>query len=228
MINPISPLFVGSIATLLAVLLACTPEPELLPAPRQFAFTEKTVELRHTVQFEPGRSSLSRTEHRRLEHFLSTADPMTEGMLGLALAPKETAKAEALADALKGAGRDRIQLFDAIPKRDQAVVVIRHRIIVSTHCSAGDAWEHALLPPGDTLPLGCSGDLNLQAMIEEPRDLVRGRDLGPAPAKPAIDLARRHLSRHGVDPAAPIEEALPSSETTPRLTPTRGLAPLAD
>lgn len=228
MINPISTLLVGSAASLLAVLFACTPEPELLPAPRPSAFTEKTVELRHTVQFEPGRSSLSRTERQRLEHFLSTADPKTEGVLALTLAPKETAKAEALVDALEDAGRDRIQLFDAMPARDQAIVAIRHRIIVSTHCSDGDAWEHALLSPGETLPLGCSGDLNLQAMIEEPRDLVQGRDLGPAPARPVIDLARRYLSRHALDPAAPTEEAPPGSGATPPFAPTRGPVPLAD
>lgn len=41
-----------------------------------------------------------------------------------------------------------------------------------------------------SLPSGCANDLNLQRMVVQPSDLIRGRDMGPARAKPMADAAR--------------------------------------
>jgi len=46
-----------------------------------------------------------------------------------------------------------------------------------------------------TLPPGCANDLNLQLMVVEPQDLVRGREMGPAMAAPVADAANELL--HG-------------------------------
>lgn len=44
-----------------------------------------------------------------------------------------------------------------------------------------------------TLPPGCANDLNLQLMVADPQDLVRGREMGPARAAPVASAARDRL-----------------------------------
>lgn len=44
------------------------------------------------------------------------------------------------------------------------------------------------------LPPGCANDFNLQQMVVEPQDLVRGREMGPALAAPVADAANEYLN----------------------------------
>jgi|SRR5262245_2216939 len=55
-------------------------------------------------------------------------------------------------------------------------------------CITPDVAEQPLY-----LPPGCANNLNLQLMVERPRDLVRGRQPGPAEAAPAVRAAERYL-----------------------------------
>lgn len=48
---------------------------------------------------------------------------------------------------------------------------------------------------GPHLPPGCPNAYNLQQMVESQRDLVEGREMGPAPAAPTARAARRYI--HG-------------------------------
>ncbi|MFC3282192.1 hypothetical protein [Litchfieldella rifensis] len=52
--------------------------------------------------------------------------------------------------------------------------------------------------PGETgivtLPPGCANDLNLQFMVERPRDLLHGREMGPARAGPVANAAQERLA----------------------------------
>lgn len=41
-----------------------------------------------------------------------------------------------------------------------------------------------------SLPAGCANDLNLQRMIVEPSELIRGREMAPARARPVAEAAR--------------------------------------
>ncbi|MFQ3786220.1 hypothetical protein [Halomonas sp. A29] len=43
------------------------------------------------------------------------------------------------------------------------------------------------------LPPGCANDLNLQAMVERPGDLLHGREMGPARGGPVAAAARERL-----------------------------------
>ncbi|MCE8033371.1 MAG: CpaD family pilus assembly protein [Halomonas sp.] len=43
------------------------------------------------------------------------------------------------------------------------------------------------------LPPGCANDLNLQAMVERPGDLLHGREMGPARGAPVAAAARERL-----------------------------------
>lgn len=55
-------------------------------------------------------------------------------------------------------------------------------------CITPDVTEQPLY-----LPPGCANNLNLQLMVERPRDLVQGRQPGPAAAAPAARAAERYL-----------------------------------
>ena len=55
-------------------------------------------------------------------------------------------------------------------------------------CITPDVTEQPLY-----LPPGCANALNLQLMVERPRDLVQGRQPGAAEAAPAVRAARRYL-----------------------------------
>lgn len=44
------------------------------------------------------------------------------------------------------------------------------------------------------LPPGCANDFNLQQMVVEPQDLVRGREMGPAMGAPVADAANEYLN----------------------------------
>ena len=55
-------------------------------------------------------------------------------------------------------------------------------------CVTPDVTEQPLY-----LPPGCANNLNLQIMVERPRDLVQGRQPGPAAAAPTVRAAERYL-----------------------------------
>lgn len=63
------------------------------------------------------------------------------------------------------------------------------------------AQTHMTFVPslGPHLPPGCANVYNLQQMAVRERDLVVGRQLGPAPAAPSVRAARRYLD--GEEPA---------------------------
>lgn len=46
---------------------------------------------------------------------------------------------------------------------------------------------------GPHLPPGCANAYNLQRMVESRKDLIEGRQMGPAPAAPTVRAARRYL-----------------------------------
>lgn len=61
-------------------------------------------------------------------------------------------------------------------------------VLVPDACVTPDVAEQPLY-----LPPGCANNLNLQIMVEQPKDLGRGRQPGPATAAPAVRAAQRYL-----------------------------------
>jgi hypothetical protein len=69
-----------------------------------------------------------------------------------------------------------------------------HRIVsyqlVPEACLRPDPTDIQL---GPRLPPGCANNANLLAMVERKGDVVRGRELGPAPASPTARAAQRYI-----------------------------------
>jgi hypothetical protein len=61
-------------------------------------------------------------------------------------------------------------------------------VLVPDACITPDVAEQPLY-----LPPGCANNLNLQIMVERPRELLRGREPGPAAAAPSVRAAQRYL-----------------------------------
>jgi hypothetical protein len=61
-------------------------------------------------------------------------------------------------------------------------------VVAPDACITPDVTEQPLY-----LPPGCANNLNLQMMVERPKDLVQGRQPGPAAAAPTVRAAQRYL-----------------------------------
>ena len=61
-------------------------------------------------------------------------------------------------------------------------------VLVPDACITPDVAEQPLY-----LPPGCANNLNLQIMVEHPKDLMHGRRPGPAAAAPSVRAAQRYL-----------------------------------
>ncbi|KAA0018269.1 hypothetical protein F0A16_11165 [Salinicola corii] len=83
------------------------------------------------------------------------------------------------------------QVAMAAPEGDQAATDGRMATLPNLCQSSPDDEGMVTLPPG------CANDLNLQLMVANPQDLVRGREMGPPMAGPVADAARERLDDRG-------------------------------
>lgn len=84
------------------------------------------------------------------------------------------------------------------------------------------SWATEITDPFDNQPIpqfGCSNARNLAIMVDQPQDLIKGRDLGPASAVTTIGAIRRYnnnQTRGLVDPdSAPDASVAVTTATTP-------------
>jgi len=89
----------------------------------------------------------------------------------------------------------RVTMVDELPPEPGAVRKAKARrsaeattVVVPDACITPDVTEQPLY-----LPPGCANNLNLQMMVEHPKDLGQGRQPGPAAAAPTVRAAQRYL-----------------------------------
>jgi hypothetical protein len=128
-----------------------------------------------------------------------------------------TDESEVLAHPGKGYDKGVIPPRPAARKVRQAQTVL-----VPDACITPDTAEQPVY-----LPSGCANNLNLQIMVERPKELVQGRRPGPATAAPTVRAAERYLYE-GTDserraarfqtraepPPAPSSPSLPQGSRT--------------
>jgi len=175
------------LALVCGALAACDSPAEWSPAeaPRQMRVDFQR--LTHTAGFGPSATQLAQNEQESLGAFLhaaqvSTDDPIyLEGAAGDRLG---AARIGTLARDLTRQGYSVATLPaapDGVPKNALLVVVERY-VVTPPECpnwtkSPSDNHENAT-----SSNFGCSDTTNLGLMVADPRDLVIGRDLGPASA----------------------------------------------
>lgn len=178
-------------------LVACSP---VIPeTQRSNQFVVEPVMMTHEVYFPPGETRLSAEEKARLSRFLDSLDQDRAGTLFLdgagALASDRHDAVERYIQTTgrRQAARNQRQ---ASLRSDVVLLSLRRNVILPSACLDADGW-----PVADLLPANCANELNLLEMVENRRDLLQGRHLGPAPAAPAGDLARQHINRFSARPA---------------------------
>jgi pilus assembly protein CpaD len=146
--------------------------------------------LTHTAGFGPSATQLAPTEQESLTAFLQSAQVTTDDPVYLEGASSDrlsSPRISALARDLTRQGYSVATLPaapDAVPKNALLVVVERY-VVTPPDCpnwtkSSSDDHENA-----QSSNFGCADATNLGLMVADPRDLVIGRQLGPAGAAQA-------------------------------------------
>ena len=185
------------------------PDPNLgwLPAGSPKGLEVDRAEYRHAVYFDTDEAELTALEQDRLLTFLRSVAPTTtddiriEGhaderasdLYNLELASR---RIETVSGFLRDRGLERVELHasafgEAVPaaagsdpdawRRNRRVELVLERYLVTL--PACPDWSRRSGMDFSNQPhsnFGCATETNLGLMVAEPRDLVRGRKLGPA------------------------------------------------
>ena len=215
----------------LALLAACsTTEPLPYPEYRPPTSGVETSEIVHVARFATDRAELDREERDALEAFVATL-PKGGQLRTLVLGFTDsrasdrynvdlsTRRANHVAAALRRSGVDDVVMtlrglgeeYPVDPRENEAGWALNRRVevrvqtVVVTPSRCGD-WSFPLAnDPGNGHfgELGCSTRANLERMVADPRDLVRGRDIGPADGVREAGAIQRYRDDRVKAPEAP-------------------------
>lgn len=173
-----------------------------LPVAGPAEFVEGDVRVDHQLRFAPGSDTLAAADRQRLVRFLAGIDPGADGAIEISIGPGGSGQAERLTHLqaiLTAEGRGSSGRVHAHPHPDVAVLSVEQDVVLPTRCAGAGLWDSDIADGTEGLPIGCTTSMNLEAMIDDREDLVRGRPLGPAAAAPAAEIARRYLSSRSAD-----------------------------
>ena len=198
-------------------------------APRQLRVDFQR--LTHTAGFDASATQLAQNEQESLGAFLHAAQVTTDDPIYLEGAAGDRlsgARISALARDLTRQGYSVATLPaapDAVPRNTLLLVVERY-VVTPPNCpnwtkSSSDDHENA-----QSSNFGCSDVTNLGLMVADPRDLVIGRDLGPANAVQA-GLAIQRYRAGQTSPISPTTAGATYNYTFNQSTgaPTGGTTP---
>lgn len=165
------------------------------------------ADYRHSVYFETDQAWISAVEQDRLTAFLNSVRPTARDTIRLEGHADERAsdlynvelaarRAESVSNFLRAQGLEGVTVTtsafgEAVPaapgtgaeawRQNRRVEVVLERYLVTLPAcpdwSRQSGTDFANLPHSN---FGCATQTNLGLMVAEPRDLVRGRELGPA------------------------------------------------
>ncbi len=170
----------------LFALIACTHEPVSDPQPRVEQVTQRL-----TVTLDAPSGDLGETERERIGGFLARGRAGQGGPISITLVPRTPLgliRLDDLAADLPVAGRadDILLVREIIPGAGDVTVVSSRSTPVTPGCPD---WSEPNMINNQSRPssnFGCATAANLMRMVDDPRDLERGRSLAPQPAPSAI------------------------------------------
>lgn len=186
--------------TLLAAVLALaacqSPAPDPVPPNPVSSLHIDRVRVQYAASFAPRSAELPYGEAMRLETFLDQAGLRPDDRVyiaspnGDALAAERVERIKALL-ARRGVGTVAIAPPAGIAS-DHVVVLADRYVVTPPACPQwSDSGEtgHTNVPNSN---FGCATLNNFALMVDNPRDLMTGRTLGPADAEPAIEAVERY------------------------------------
>ena len=179
-------------------LAACgSHEPEFTPPKPVASLHVDRVRVQYAASFAAGSSELPYAEATRLETFLDQASLRPDDRVLYQLAGRRCAHhrpdrpdqgASRAARRRDGGGRPAAE--GIAPNH---VVVLADRYVVTPPACPG--WSDSPATGHDNMPnsnFGCATLSNFALMVDNPRDLMTGRTLGPADAEPTIESVERY------------------------------------
>ncbi|MGI9419886.1 MAG: hypothetical protein ACR2RA_18840 [Geminicoccaceae bacterium] len=195
-----------------ALLIGCTADAPSPPGNDRFLV--EPIRLTHRVTFAGGQSELAPAAAYELAAFLDEADPDRRADIYLdARGSEKNGRLDVVGAALGQLGRESAGGGGGHGTEHGVTVTVLQDIVLPESCLDSDGWPEPHLPPAS-----CTTALTLVRMVENPDDLLRGREMGPALSSSAASAAARHLQRKA---PAPVEErpASVQPETVPQLPP---------
>lgn len=177
-------------------------------------FVVEPVRLTHQVVFPSGGGGLTAAQQYELANFIDETDPEGRGSIYLdARGPERNSRIDAVADALGGLGRENLGGGGGEGTEHGVTVTVMQDVLLPEACLNHDSWPHPDLPPAS-----CTQALTLVRMVEDQRDILRGRELGPALSSTAANAAARHYDERAPKPAEEKPASL-DPQAIPQLPP---------
>lgn len=201
-----------------APLLACAPpgaDWTSNEAPRQLRVDFQR--LTHTASFVPGTAQLDRGEEQGLMAFLAVAQTNPDDPVYLEAPADDKTSGQRISALTRSLSRQGFAVATLPPARDvippnALLVVVERYSVTPPECpnwTKSPAEDHDNMPSSN---FGCANLTNLGYMVADPRDLVHGRQLGPADAD-AWSLAIQRY-REGKTTALPALNAASTYSAT--------------
>lgn len=176
----------------------CTPEAEHWvggESPKRLHVDH--LRMKFIATFAPDSADLSKTEIAKLDAFLDQSGVRHSDHVYIEASPDDPMAATRigqLAQELdrRGLGAQAVPADADGPTANQLIVLVDRYVVSLPDCPN---WT---LPPANdhgnevASNFGCATTTDLGLMIDDPRDLVIGRTMGPADANPAIDAVARY------------------------------------
>lgn len=176
----------------------CAPEPEHWvsgESPKQLHVDH--LRMKFIATFAPGSADLSKTEIAKLDAFLDQSGVRHNDHVYIEASPDDHMAATRISRLAKeldrrGLGAQTIPADTDGPTPNQLTMLVDRYVVSLPDCPK---WT---LPPADdhgnevASNFGCATTTDLGLMVDDPRDLVIGRTMGPADATPGIDAVSRY------------------------------------
>jgi pilus assembly protein CpaD len=155
------------------------------------------VRVQHSLSFAPGSAELRGSEAMALETFIDQSGVKPNDRVFLAVPsgdPLAGARTARIASLLSRRGID----TQEVPAPASGVAPNHVLVLVDRYIAKAPAcpdWSGSPETSHENLPgsnFGCATTSNLAEMIDNPRDLVRGRSFGPFAAEPTIGAVTRY------------------------------------
>jgi pilus assembly protein CpaD len=170
---------------------------DIPPPDKMSALHVERVRVQYDAAFAPGSSELPANEALRLETFVDQSGlrPSDRAFVASAsgdpLAAARLGRLSALL-ARRGIGTAPVGPPPSGVAPNHVVLMVDRYVVTPPRCpdwSGSPATGHDNVPNGN---FGCATANNFALMVDNPRDLIAGRALGPADAEPSLNAITRY------------------------------------
>ena len=145
----------------------------------------------HAVRFTPSTVDYTPIEQSRLAEFVSGVRPEAgDTVVLMAAGPLANARMQIVAEDLGSRGVIVAASQQVLSGGEAVTIALRREVYLPTACRP--AAIQGFTPNAMMAPFGCATATNLARMVADPRDLMRGRETGPAEGITGVEAVNRY------------------------------------